>query len=61
METLETTPRTIETIKQEYRTYAAMIGQVDYETHIKKTEIIEKMKALNLEAIALETPADEKN
>ena len=61
METVETTMRTMDNIKQDYRAQAAILGQIAYEYEVKKQEIMEKMVKLNQEAYAMGTPADEKN
>jgi hypothetical protein len=58
--TAETPKRDLETILKDYRVLAAKLGQLEYETQIKKDDMIKKMIELNQEAIALE-PTNEKN
>lgn len=54
----EETKRDLDAILKEYRTLAAKLGQIEYETQIKKDDLIKKMIELNQEAIGLEAPVE---
>jgi hypothetical protein len=63
MDTVET-KRTIEDVKKEYRTICGQAGQLQYQIEVQKYEldqINQQMKALNIEAIELESKTNAQN